>query len=164
MRVQVPCPEVLLLREHVLLMRFIGYDGLAAPRLKDAKLTPSQAANASKQVALLLRAIYHDCKLVHGDFSEYNLLWYDGTVYVIDVSPPPSRHAARITRPAARGRRRAPTIARRPAPGLEGRTQPCRRPSIRAPTPAGLAVGRARPPERPRLPAKGLRERAHLFP
>ena len=65
---QVPCPEVLLLREHVLLMKFIGYDGFAAPRLKDAKLTLPQ-----------------QCRLVHGDFSEYNLLWYDDVVYVIDV-------------------------------------------------------------------------------
>ena len=82
---QVPCPEVLLLREHVLLMKFIGYDGFAAPRLKDAKLTLPQATNASVQVALLLRRIYHECRLVHGDFSEYNLLWYDDVVYVIDV-------------------------------------------------------------------------------
>ena len=37
-------------------------------------------------MALLLRKIYQDCRLVHADFSEYNLLWYDETVYVIDVS------------------------------------------------------------------------------
>ncbi|KAL1511249.1 hypothetical protein AB1Y20_006058 [Prymnesium parvum] len=83
---KVPCPEVLLLREHVLVMKFIGHDGFAAPRLKDAKLSLSQATHASVQVALLLRSLYHDCRLVHGDFSEYNLLWYDEVVYVIDVS------------------------------------------------------------------------------
>jgi len=38
------------------------------------------------QVMLLLRAIFQDCRLVHADFSEYNLLWYDGRVVVIDVS------------------------------------------------------------------------------
>lgn len=31
-----------MLREHVLVMKFIGYDGFAAPRLKDAKLTLAQ--------------------------------------------------------------------------------------------------------------------------
>ena len=82
----VPCPSVHLLREHVLLMGFLGRDGYAAPRLKDASLTPSQYADASTQVMLLLRMIYQQCRLVHGDFSEYNLLWYKGTVYVIDVS------------------------------------------------------------------------------
>ena len=82
----VPCPSVHLLREHVLLMGFLGRDGLAAPRLKDAHLSSSQYADASRQTGLLLRRIYQECKLVHADFSEYNLLWYAKTVYVIDVS------------------------------------------------------------------------------
>ena len=34
----------------------------------------------------LLKQIYHECKLVHADFSEYNLLWFNNTVYVIDVA------------------------------------------------------------------------------
>ena len=82
----IPCPSVHLLREHVLLMGFIGRDGIAAPRLKDATLTLRQYTDASVQVGLLLKTIYQQCRLVHGDFSEYNLLWYSGTVYVIDVS------------------------------------------------------------------------------
>ena len=71
----VPCPEALLLKEHVLLMRFIGTDGWAAPRLKDAVLKPSERTSAWRQVATLLRTLFHDCRLVHADFSEYNLLW-----------------------------------------------------------------------------------------
>ena len=83
---EVPCPAVHLLREHVLLMEFIGRDGHAAPRLKDATLSDRQHVDACKQTMLLLRQLYHSCRLVHADFSEYNLLWYQRTVYVIDVS------------------------------------------------------------------------------
>ena len=70
-----PTPSVHLLREHVLLMGFIGRDGLAAPRLKDATLSLAQYTEAATQVGLMLRSIYHQCRLVHADFSEYNLLW-----------------------------------------------------------------------------------------
>ncbi len=80
------CPEPLLLREHVLLMRFLGEDGFNAPRLKDARFSTRQAASACMQTMLHLRAIFIECRLVHGDFSEYNLLWYNKKVWVIDVS------------------------------------------------------------------------------
>ena len=30
--------------------------------------------------------MYHDCKLVHGDLSEYNMLYHQGEAFIIDVS------------------------------------------------------------------------------
>lgn len=38
------------------------------------------------QCALGMRNMYHKCRLVHGDLSEYNLLYMDGVLIFIDVS------------------------------------------------------------------------------
>ena len=81
----IPSPIPLLLKSHVLLMTFIGDDGSAAPRLKDAHLTPSQLRSAYHQAVRLLRTLYHVCHLVHADLSEYNLLYHRSALVVIDV-------------------------------------------------------------------------------
>eukprot|EP00899_Mesostigma_viride_P025336 jgi/Mesvir1/5988/Mv00739-RA.1 len=82
----IPCPQPLLLRLHILVMTFLGHDGWAAPRLKDAELPPSKWQSLYTECVLILRKMYQKCRLVHGDFSEYNILYYKGSVFVIDVS------------------------------------------------------------------------------
>ncbi|XP_059089815.1 serine/threonine-protein kinase RIO1-like [Tigriopus californicus] len=80
------CPEPILLRDHVLLMSFLGQDGWPAPRLHDAEIAESKARELYWDLVLTIRKIYHVCKLVHGDLSEYNLLFHNGKAFVIDVS------------------------------------------------------------------------------
>lgn len=81
------CPKPILLRSHVLLMGFIGSeDGWPAPRLRDAEVSCSKARELYWDLCLIVRKIYHVCKLVHGDLSEFNLLYHEGKAYVIDVS------------------------------------------------------------------------------
>jgi RIO kinase 1 len=81
-----PVPEPLLLRSHVLVMDFLGRDGWPAPRLRDAGLSASKLADAYMEVVDVMRAMYQRCRLVHADLSEYNMLWHEGHVVVIDVS------------------------------------------------------------------------------
>ena len=33
-----------------------------------------------------VRTMYHECRLVHGDLSEYNMLYHQGDAFIIDVS------------------------------------------------------------------------------
>jgi RIO kinase 1 len=67
-------------------MDFIGKDGVAAPRLKDAGLSGSKLATAYTEVVYLMRGMYMGCRLVHADLSEYNMLYWHGRVMLIDVS------------------------------------------------------------------------------
>ncbi len=82
----IPCPKPILLKSHVLIMEFLGEDGWPSRRLKDAQLSERRLRQAYVQTILILRHMYQRCRLVHGDFSEYNLLWHNNRVYVIDVS------------------------------------------------------------------------------
>lgn len=82
----IPCPRPLHLRLHVLVMEFLGKDGVAAPRLKDAGLPPARMRRAYTEVVLIVRMLYQKCRLVHADLSEYNLLVHQDEIYVIDVS------------------------------------------------------------------------------
>ncbi|GAO19161.1 hypothetical protein UVI_02061430 [Ustilaginoidea virens] len=89
----IPCPEPISLKLHVLLMGFLGdAKGWAYPRLRDAVL-PAEGDRAERlwralylQLLAIMRKMYQVCRLVHADLSEYNILYNDGTLYIIDVS------------------------------------------------------------------------------
>ena len=83
----IPCPEPVLLKLQVLLMTFIGdKEGWPAPRLKDSDFSEDEAPILYDECIKLLRRLYQECRLVHADFSEYNLLHHEGHIVVIDVS------------------------------------------------------------------------------
>jgi RIO kinase 1 len=83
----IPCPAPVLLKGHVLIMEFLGNgSGWPSPRIRDAGLSEKRLREAYIQTILIMRHMYQRCKLVHGDLSEYNLLWHNNEVYVIDVS------------------------------------------------------------------------------
>ncbi|XP_030371977.1 serine/threonine-protein kinase RIO1-like [Scaptodrosophila lebanonensis] len=82
----VPVPEPILLRSHVLVMRFCGRDGWPAPKLKDVELTTSKARELYRDCVVIMWRIYNQCRLVHADLSEFNILLQDGQLMIIDVS------------------------------------------------------------------------------
>lgn len=82
----IPAPVPLLLKPPVLIMSFFGRDGWPAPRLKDANLSSSKLRKAYFRVCFLMRKIFRVAHLVHGDLSEYNMLYWKGEVIIIDVS------------------------------------------------------------------------------
>ncbi len=78
--VRVPTPARV--ENNVLVMGYVGDDTMPAPLLRNAVLEDPRAV--LNDVVENLRAI-RKAGLVHADLSEYNLLFWEGRVFVIDV-------------------------------------------------------------------------------
>ncbi|HEY9204362.1 MAG TPA: serine protein kinase RIO [Candidatus Methanoperedens sp.] len=70
--VRVPKPYIT--RRNILLMEFIGKDGIPMPQLKDVALTGEEARHIFDLVVGYMNLLYSKAKLVHADLSEYNIL------------------------------------------------------------------------------------------
>lgn len=79
-------PKPIILRKHVLLMDFVGDEGWPAPKLKDVDLCSSKLRSLYRECIEIMWKLYNKCKLVHADLSEYNLLYCNSNIVVIDVS------------------------------------------------------------------------------
>ncbi|MGP8077546.1 MAG: serine protein kinase RIO [Thermoplasmata archaeon] len=76
---------------NVLVMELIGNADGVAPRVRDASIDDPAAfyEDLVREIGLMTRK----AKLVHGDLSPYNTLYYEGRVVVIDVAQAvPSTH------------------------------------------------------------------------
>ncbi|KAF3924945.1 hypothetical protein ABW21_db0209191 [Orbilia brochopaga] len=91
----IPSPEALYLKLHVLFMEFLGDErGWPSPRLKDATIPPlegdSDPSGAYRdlyiELVCIMRKMFQVCHLVHADLSEYNIIYHNGKLYIIDVS------------------------------------------------------------------------------
>ncbi|UCH88945.1 MAG: serine protein kinase RIO [Thermoplasmata archaeon] len=80
---EVRVPEPVTYIKNILVMEYIGTEEGAAPMLKDIELE-----NPQECFDILVNAIeilYNKGRLVHGDFSEYNILVPDDDIVLIDV-------------------------------------------------------------------------------
>ncbi|CAM9800854.1 unnamed protein product, partial [Ectocarpus sp. 12 AP-2014] len=82
----IPSPAPVLIKNNVLVMDFLGKAGWPAPRLRDVQLGSKKMKDAYIQCVIGMRNMYQKCRLVHGDLSEYNLLYMEGLLIFIDVS------------------------------------------------------------------------------
>ncbi|KIO33433.1 hypothetical protein M407DRAFT_233075 [Tulasnella calospora MUT 4182] len=83
----VRCPEPIEVRENVLVMQFLSEtEGWPAPRLKDANVPSELLPSLYAELLITVRTLYHVCRLVHADLSEYNILFHRSHLYMIDVS------------------------------------------------------------------------------
>lgn len=83
----IPCPKPHVLKSHILVMDMIGRDGLPAPLLKNANFADkSKYCSIYYKLVVYMRRLFQECKLVHADLSEFNLILLDDEIYIIDVS------------------------------------------------------------------------------
>jgi RIO kinase 1 len=92
--VRVPQPFAHL--RNILVMDFVGTDGVAAPRLQES--APDDPAELARELARQVRRSVEVAHLVHGDLSPYNVLLHEGMPVLIDVA-----QAIPSTHPQARG-------------------------------------------------------------
>jgi RIO kinase 1 len=80
----VRCPQPFGYLRNVLVMDFIGTDGIAAPRLQTVQIEDPQGVH--DDLVVQVRRMVNDARLVHGDLSEYNVLAHEGRPVLIDVA------------------------------------------------------------------------------
>ncbi len=88
-------PTPIHVEKNVLLMEFIGKDGVPAPHLRDVPLRA--ATSWYEKILEMLKTLYDKAKLVHGDISEYNILVPNGYPVLIDFA-----QAVTVEHPEAR--------------------------------------------------------------
>lgn len=76
-------PRPIAVEGKALLLGWIGDEDGAAPPLRTVRLEAEEAASAAEQL-LAQAELFLTCDLVHGDLSQYNVLWWEGRPIVID--------------------------------------------------------------------------------
>ncbi|MGZ4906815.1 MAG: serine protein kinase RIO [Halobacteriota archaeon] len=73
-KAQVRVPEPIKYRQNVLVMEFMGKDGVAFPLLKHAAANVQNPESVYKTTICFMKKLYQKAHLVHADLSEYNIL------------------------------------------------------------------------------------------
>ncbi len=80
----VSVPKPITVRRNVLIMEFIGENGISAPLLREIPL--KNPNKIYRQILANVKRLYRKAGLVHADLSEYNVMIWKGKPVLFDVS------------------------------------------------------------------------------
>jgi RIO kinase 1 len=81
---KVRVPKPIIVQSNVLVMEFIGKEGVSAPSLKE--VLPANPERIYHVLLTYVKRLYQKAKLVHGDLSEYNIMMWKGLPVIFDMS------------------------------------------------------------------------------
>jgi len=81
---KVRVPKPIAVKNNILIMEFVGKNGVNAPSMKEAP--PRNPERIYKILLTYLKRLYRKAELVHGDLSEYNIMIWRGRPVLFDVS------------------------------------------------------------------------------
>ncbi len=84
-KVGLSVPNPLFIKNNILIMEYIGFGPIPAPLLKDIT-KPKEPINLMNVILTFIKELYQKAKLVHGDLSEFNILYHNQKPIVIDIS------------------------------------------------------------------------------
>jgi len=76
-------PKPIAVNENSILMGYAGDEALAAPALSDVALEPDEARSLYDEIVRNLHIMLRH-RIIHGDLSAYNILYWDGRATIID--------------------------------------------------------------------------------
>jgi len=83
-RAKVRVPKPIAVEKNVLVMEFIGKNGVSAPSLREQPVSDPEKVYA--QLLVSLERLYRKAEIVHGDLSEYNIMMWKGKPVIFDMS------------------------------------------------------------------------------
>ncbi len=83
-RAKVRVPKPVAVKNNVLIMEFIGKNGVNAASLKEQ--SPSDPEKVYEILLTYMEKLYRKADLVHGDLSEYNIMMWKGKPVIFDVA------------------------------------------------------------------------------
>lgn len=85
----VKAPKPIAVSKNVLIMEFIGKNGVGAPVMKE--VPPQSPERVYRRLLAYVKKMYHKAELVHADLSEYNVMMWKNKPVLFDVSQAVSR-------------------------------------------------------------------------